>query len=292
MKNNATQHNDVSIIVCCHKQDYCHQGPGFIPLHVGKAIAKEDLGIQGDDTGDSISEKNLNFCELTGHYWLWKNGPKTKYVGINHYRRYFDFSHKLPYGTNLFDTTLQDIDKNFSNLPDLDTIFSKYDVIVAKPNIHPLCGAANYKMVRISNDYDILEKVIIEKYPDYWKSYYDVMYRNNKFSSYNMFIMRRDLFNDYSEWLFNILFEVEKRISISAYPDQARVFGYMSEYLLNVFIHYNGLKAKKVPVLMVRDKLYYTSRVREYTKKFILAMRNNLVHRILRPPKRDKPFES
>ncbi len=118
------------------------------------------------------------------------------------------------------------------------------------------------------------------------------MYRNNKFSSYNMFIMRRDLFNDYSEWLFNILFEVEKRISISAYPDQARVFGYMSEYLLNVFIHYNGLKAKKVPVLMVRDKLYYTSRVREYTKKFILAMRNNLVHRILRPPKRDKPFES
>ena len=288
MKNNENQHNDVSIIVCCHKQDYYPKRPGFIPLHVGKAIAKEDLGIQGDNTGDSISEKNRNFCELTGHYWLWKNGPKTKYVGINHYRRYFDFNHKLPYGTNLYDTTLQEIGKNFSNLPDLDAVFSKYDIIIAKPNIHPLCGALNYKLLRISNDYDILEKVIAEKYPEYWTSYYKVMYLNNKFSSYNMFIMRHDLFDDYSKWLFDILFEVEKRISISEYPDQARVFGYMSEYLLNVFIHYHNLKAKKVPVLMIRDQLYYNSRTLEYIKNFIIAIRYNLSHLLLRPFKREK----
>lgn len=286
MESNKEQGNDVTIIVCCHKQDYYHQGPGFLPLQVGKAIAKEDLGIQGDDTGDSISAKNPNFCELTGHYWLWKNGPFSKYVGINHYRRYFDFSHKLPYGTNLYDVTLEKIENNFFNLPDLDTVFSKYDIIVAKPNIHPFCGAVNYKMERISNDFDILEKVIKEKYPEYWTSFYDVMYRNNKFSSYNMFIMKHDMFNDYSEWLFNILFEVEKRILISEYTDQARVFGFMSEYLLNVYIHYHGLKAKKVPVLMIRDQLYYNSRIREYFKNFINAIRYNLVHLIFRPVKK------
>lgn len=283
MKNNNQQNNDVSIIVCCHKQDYCHEGPGFIPIQVGKAIAKEDLGIQGDDTGDSISSKNPNFCELTGHYWLWKNGPKSKYVGLNHYRRYFDFSHKLPYGTNIFDCTPKDIEKVFSNLPDLDTVFSKYDIIVAKPNIHPLCGALNYQMMRIPNDYDILENVIKEKYPEYWQSYYETMYHNNKFSSYNMFIMEHNMFNNYSEWLFNILFEVEKRVIISGYTDQARVFGYMSEYLLNVYIHHNRLKALKVPVLMVRDKLYYENKYVHYVKNFIIATRNNLVHRLLRP---------
>ena len=98
-----------------------------------------------------------------------------------------------------------------------------------------------------------------------------------------MFIMEHNMFNNYSEWLFNILFEVEKRVIISGYTDQARVFGYMSEYLLNVYIHHNRLKALKVPVLMVRDKLYYENKFVHYVKNFIIATRNNLVHRLLRP---------
>ena len=41
-------------------------------IHVGRAISS-DLGYTGDDTGDNISFKNRNYCELTGMYWLWKN---------------------------------------------------------------------------------------------------------------------------------------------------------------------------------------------------------------------------
>ncbi|MDE6478925.1 MAG: DUF4422 domain-containing protein [Muribaculaceae bacterium] len=283
MGHNEHQENDISIIVCCHKQDYCHNGPGFIPLQVGKVNSKVDLGIQGDDTGDSISAKNPNFCELTGHYWLWKNGPHSKYVGLNHYRRYFDFSNKLPYGTPYSETTSAEIEKNFPKLPDLDKLFSKFDIIVAKPNIHPFCGAMHYKQYCISNDLDTLEDVIKEKYPEYWSSYYKVMYRNNKFSHCNMFIMRLDLFNSYSDWLFNILFEVEQRVSISEYPNQARIFGYMSEYLLNVYIYHHRLKAKKVPMIVVKNSLEKVNAIRTYTKNFILAIRNNLAHNLLKP---------
>ncbi|MDE6521302.1 MAG: DUF4422 domain-containing protein [Muribaculaceae bacterium] len=285
MENKKPEENDLSIIVCCHKQDYYHKGAGFLPLQVGKANAKVDLGIQGDDTGDSISSKNPNFCELTGHYWLWKNGPHSKYIGLNHYRRYFDFSHKLPYGTNIFETTPQDIEKNFPTLPDLDKIFSKYDVIVAKPHIHSFCGAMHYRQYRIPNDLDILEGVIKEKFPEYWPSYYKIMYQNNKFSSCNMFIMKYDTFQDYSKWLFDLLFEVERRVHISQYSDQARIFGYMSEYLLNVYIYHNRLKAMKVPIAMVKDRLDNENNIRTYIKNFLIAIRYNLVHRLLFPRK-------
>lgn len=39
-------------------------------------------------------------------------------------------------------------------------------------------------------------------------------------------IVRKEIFDDYCEWLFSILFEVEKRIQISNNVYQARVFGF------------------------------------------------------------------
>lgn len=63
---------DTTVLVCCHKKDYWYDGPGFLPIQVGKALSNIDLGIQGDNTGDNISSKNPNYCELTAHYWYWK----------------------------------------------------------------------------------------------------------------------------------------------------------------------------------------------------------------------------
>ena len=63
----------------------------YLPIQVGKAISNTDLGVQGDNTGDNISEKNQSYCELTGIYWAWKNLKNVDYIGLCHYRRYFDF---------------------------------------------------------------------------------------------------------------------------------------------------------------------------------------------------------
>ena len=42
---------------------------------------KADIGYTGDHTGDNISLKNANYCELTGLYWAWKN-LEADYIGL------------------------------------------------------------------------------------------------------------------------------------------------------------------------------------------------------------------
>ena len=83
---------NTKILVCCHKKDVMATHEPYMPIHVGKALHPElDLGIQGDNTGDNISEKNGSYCELTGMYWAWKNLKDVDIIGLCHYRRYFDF---------------------------------------------------------------------------------------------------------------------------------------------------------------------------------------------------------
>ncbi|MDE6317640.1 MAG: DUF4422 domain-containing protein, partial [Muribaculaceae bacterium] len=87
----------IKILVACHKPDpNIRQDDIYMPIQVGKALHPEiNLGFQCDNTGDNISEKNASYCELTALYWAWKNLKEVDYIGLCHYRRYFDFtSHK------------------------------------------------------------------------------------------------------------------------------------------------------------------------------------------------------
>lgn len=102
-------------------------------------------------------------------------------------------------------------------------------------------------------------------------------------SACNMFICGKELFDEYSKWLFDILFEVEKRVTISTDPIQARIFGYMSERLLNVFVHHNRLRVKYLPVILVSDEIKPISRpilfVRRILSNFIffISGKNSLL---------------
>ena len=77
---------DIKILVAAHKKYWMPEDACYLPLQVGRA-GKPDIGFVGDDTGDSISQKNGNYCELTGVYWAWKNLP-ADVIGLVHYRRY------------------------------------------------------------------------------------------------------------------------------------------------------------------------------------------------------------
>ena len=62
----------VQIFVMTHKKFNPPSNPIYVPLQVGAAL-NENLGYIRDDSGDSISELNPYYGELTGMYWLWKN---------------------------------------------------------------------------------------------------------------------------------------------------------------------------------------------------------------------------
>lgn len=245
------------IIVCCHKDDIKVSQEPYLPVHVGKALNNQDLGIVGDDTGDNISKKNRSYCELTGIYWAWKNLKDTDVIGLCHYRRYFDFHHQsqpiLPY-TKFSKERFEHLD--FTVPENVTEAVLKGKVVAPKVmnNVGSLYD--EYCICHYSEDLRVLETVVKERSkPNYVRAFDKVMHLNHKPLCYNMFIMNWESFDKYCSWLFGILEEVERRIDISRYsPVQQRVFGYMSERLFNVFIEAERLKVIHKPLLFIMEE--------------------------------------
>ena len=69
-----------------------------------------------------------------------------------------------------------------------------------------------------------------------------------------MFIAKKELIDEYCEWLFDILFESEKTINKTLETKDKynkRVYGFLSERLFNVWIKTKKLKIKELPVYNV-----------------------------------------
>ena len=68
---------------------------------------------------------------------------------------------------------------------------------------------------------------------------------------FNMFLMRADLVDEYCSFLFDVLFELDKRVDTSEYSAfHARYPGRVGEILLNVWLdkeaEEQGLKIKEI----------------------------------------------
>lgn len=228
----------IRIIVATHKKYDMPSDKMYLPVQVG-AEGKESLGYKTDNKGENISLKNPNFCELTGLYWAWKN-LKEDYIGLAHYRRHFA-SKKV---------NKKDLTNSVLTFKEADKLLDETDIIV--PNLRKYYIEnlySHYANTLYVEPLDITGQIIEEKYPEY-KSEFDRLKKRTSAHMFNMMIMKKDKLNEYCTWLFDILFELEKRVDNSQYDAfHARFYGRVSELLLDVWLNTKGYNYKEVKVI-------------------------------------------
>ena len=144
------QQNKVKILVAIHKPDKVYGDKVYMPIQVGKSLSEFNLGFQGDNTGDNISEMNSMFCELTAHYWAWKNLKDVDYIGLCHYRRYFA---RRKYINTLGSCITE---------KEIRKILKQYDVILPQKNLgeyNELVSRDFWNKYHYEKDWKITEKV-------------------------------------------------------------------------------------------------------------------------------------
>jgi hypothetical protein len=233
---------NIKILVATHKPYWMPEDCIYLPVQTGAALSVDDLGFTRDDSGDNISNRNRNYCELTGLYWAWKN-LDADYIGLSHYRRHF--------------TLRKGTDKQALPVSgeELEPLLNKYDVILPRKRYYYIeTSYTQYIHAHHKEDLDNTEAVLNDLYPEYLDAYREVMNRTSG-HRFNMFIMKKDVFDDYCTWVFSILFELEKRLDISDYSlNDARVFGFVGERLLDVWIRKNQIVYKEIPYIFMEKQ--------------------------------------
>lgn len=232
---------NIKLIIATHKKYDMPKSDIYIPLQVG-AEGKEKLGYEVDNSMDNISEKNPYYCELTGLYWAWKN-LDADYIGLVHYRRHFASKQRI--------SSKKRIDRVLTE-KEARKILEISDVILPKKRNYYIENLySHYEHTMYIEPLDITRGIIEEKYPNYLTEF-DKLHKRRSAHMFNMFIMKKDILNDYCTWLFDILFELEKRIDVSKYDAfHARFFGRVSELLLDVWINTNDIKYKEIKLINI-----------------------------------------
>lgn len=226
----------VTVVVATHKPYAMPQDPLYLPLHVG-AEGKESIGFVGDNTGDHISAKNPQFCELTGLYWAWKN-VDADYIGLAHYRRHFCGKGRgEPLSRVLTAQEAQHL------------LAGKDGLLPKKRNYYIETLYSHYAHTMHVEPLDVAGEIIREKYPAYVAAFEELKHRRSA-HMFNMMVLRRDHLDAYCTWLFDILFELERRVDTAAYDAfHGRFFGRVSELLLDVWLSEQHLDLVEVPVI-------------------------------------------
>ncbi len=182
-----------------------------IPIQAGTALTDKRVCRICDNTGEHISYKNQEYCELTALYWIWKN-DSAAYTGLCHYRRHFELDEKM-----LSKIEISDI-----------------DVILTIPILNFPHVRAVYDNDHIAADWDIMLEAIEKLAPDY-RSAADMVQHGQHYSGYNMFVAKKHILNSYCEWLFPILVYCEQNCREKKDIYQKRYIGFLAERLLSIY---------------------------------------------------------
>jgi len=264
------------------------------PIHVGRALSVNSLYEINDADGENISAKNPEYCELTAQYWIYKNDFDSLYIGLMHHRRHMIFSkgnNKEPnqWGVIEYDRINSDYisELGLDDKSNIIALFDDYDVLV--PEFWDTKNAghtSNYELYKNTpflniNDYHTALELLTNKYPEYESSIKE--YNESNLGLYtNMFVMKRELFEIYTEWLFSLCFELEPKINFAYNNEQRRVIGHIAERLFGIYVYHNSkmgrLKYKELKRTLINNvntkKKYPISKLKN-SVKVVLNFNNN-----------------
>jgi hypothetical protein len=253
----------ISIYLAYHKRSVIFKNNLYRPIHVGAAGSDFYLEMERDDIGDNISLKNGQYAELTAVYWAWKNDLDSNFIGIGHYRRipvfslgrlrmqnvtaylkyvikkYFVFS--LPKGEYFLSQTLQMCSNEFIEylndqedciqnklihscmLVPRKTYFATHSV---RTFFNRVVSDTAFKDIELSISNHLVRESFIK------------MQNGNSMYIANIFVMRRDLFNEFCEFLFGTLENFVVRSDKKGIKYSSRFLGYVGELLTSSYIMY------------------------------------------------------
>ncbi len=237
----------------------------YQPIMAGNALLHKKTNIPGDDTGDNISAKNPYYSELTGIYWSWKNRSQ-QITGSCHYRRFFTAKpepflyqakrilyffvglSKKRYGLIYTGNTRLFIPR-ILNSQEINSLLSKYDAVLPQARKLKYTVETHFRRYHDISDLNLLETILTEKYPEYLNAFQAVL-KDKRIYANNMFILKDEHYQEFMQWLFDVLFEFERRIDLNNYTEyQKRILGFMAERLLNVWVQKKQLNCVELPVI-------------------------------------------
>lgn len=195
-------------------------------IQAGAALTGISLAGVKDNTGINISEKNRMYCEMSAVYWIWKN-TNHNWIGIEHYRRHL--------------------------LVKPEMLNEGVDVILPLPYICYPNEVSQFLRFTTKDALYALEKALRELHPDEYNRYHEILYGKYQYT-YNMLCARKDVFDDYCSWFFEITEYMENMADSVPEIKGTRALSYVAEVLTNIYFmsHKNNLKIKHV------EKAIYT----------------------------------
>lgn len=189
----------------------------FLPeertIQAGAALTSERIpNACYDNVGENISQKNHQFCELTALYWLWRHA-EDDYIGMVHYRRHF----LLP--------------DNWLNRMQ----YNNFDVLLPVPLYVAPTLELNFKARHLPRVWETMLSKLKESHPDDYDPISHYLKTSSLYSPCNMFVMKRQIMNEYCEWLFPILFAVSEEIGQVEDAYQNRYPGFLAERLMTAY---------------------------------------------------------
>lgn len=247
---------NIKLLVSYHDNHYLLKSDIMESIQTGCAHAPELFkGMLRDNDGENISADNDRYCELTAQYWAWKNYEKLgnpDYIGFMHYRRHFMFDGWsgnpdwcwLPKGSVYFVPNITPAYLEHLSREHVEKQLSDCDAVVLSPyDVRNLPNGSQ----TVREQYTRLAKQKVETFdkfieiakalkPDYQSSIEQIEKGPVQYLC-NMFVMTREMFEEYNDFCFPILQALDKEIDTTGMDEKAlRFLGYIGEFCLSIFI--------------------------------------------------------